>query len=93
MNIAGKYLLQNLYEKFENQCSPAKFGKVAFSVIKTLPEFGPIWEEVSNLLNPDTPPGNTKRLQGRLRNEVIDEMLERNRLILYNEIFIRLLEE
>lgn len=87
MNMAGTYMLQHLYPKFEADVKPADFGKMAFKAISKLHEFKEIWEEAQDILNPDTPPRNSKRLQGRLRFAVIEEFIDKNMALIYNDIF------
>jgi hypothetical protein len=87
MNLAGNYLLKHLYEMFENYCTPAEFGKYCFEVVKTLPDFDEIWEEIVDLLNPDTPPQNNKRIQGQVRHIIIEEFLEKNKKIIFSGVF------
>ena len=87
MNIAGNYLLEHLYESFSEFASPDKFGKACFDVMKTLDGFDAIWNEATDILNPDTPARNIKRLQGRLKIIVIEEFLDKNKHIIYSEVF------
>jgi len=91
MNLAGNYLLKHIYEMFESYYTPAEFGKRCFEVIKTLPEFDEIWDEIIDLLNPNTPPRNNKRIQGRVRHIIIEEFLEKNLFLIKNEILIQCL--
>lgn len=90
MNLAGNYLLKHLYEVFKDYCTPSEFGKHCFEVIKTLPEFKDIWNEIVDLLNPDTPPKNNKRIQGQVRHIVVEEFLEKNTKIIFSGVFERL---
>ena len=91
MNLAGNYLLKHLYEMFENYCTPAEFGKRCFEVIRTLPQFDEIWDEIVDLLNPNTPPRNNKRIQGQIRHIIMEEFLEKNLLLIKNEILTQCL--
>jgi putative methyltransferase len=87
MNLSGNWLLQNLYENFFMNCSPSNFSKMCWHVLNTLNEFDDIWQEVKDILNPNSPPKNIKRLQGKLRNTVILDLLEKNKKIIFNELF------
>lgn len=91
MNIAGNWILKTFYEMFEDNYTPAEFGKTCFSILMSLPEFSVLYEEAKDLLNPDSPPRNIKRLQNRLRNVVIEELLIENEKIILTELF-RILE-
>jgi len=90
MNIAGNYLLKHMYEKFESDITAAEFGKLSFKAMKNIDSFNIIWEEIIDILNPNTPPRNSKRLHGRLRNLVIHDFIEENKILIYNDIFITL---
>jgi radical SAM superfamily enzyme YgiQ (UPF0313 family) len=87
MNLSGNWLLQNLYKDFFMNCSPSNFSKMCWNVLNTLNEFDDIWQEVKDILNPNSPPKNIKRLQGKLRNTVILDLLEKNKKIIFNELF------
>ena len=87
MNLSGNWLLQNLYKDFFMNCSPSNFSKMCWNVLNTLNGFDDIWQEVKDILNPNSPPKNIKRLQGKLRNTVILDLLEKNKKIIFNELF------
>jgi hypothetical protein len=87
MNISSNWLLTNLYAQFQHHVDPANFGKICFNVVKSLAGFDNIWEEIQDTYNPDTPPRNLKRLSGRVRNFVIHEFLEKNKNIIYSEMY------
>lgn len=87
MNLCGNWLLENLYESFSEKCSPPEFAKHCWNVITTLEGFDEIWQEVKDIFNPDTPARNIKRLGGILRNIVILDLLNKNRNIIYSEVF------
>lgn len=87
MNIAGNWLLKEMYKSFQDDTTPANFGKISFEIIKDLEDFQDIWQELFEIYTPNDSPRNIKRLQGRLRNLVVNDFLEKNRYIIYNEIF------
>jgi hypothetical protein len=87
MNIAGNWLLKEMYESFQNDTTPANFGKISFEVIKDLKEFQDIWQELLEIYTPNNRPRNVKRLQGKLRNIVVNNFLEKNRKLIYSEVF------
>lgn len=88
MNIAGNYLLRNLYEQFEDHAEPSAFGKLCYTIIKNLEGFEEIHKEIVDLLNPETETKNIKRLNGIIRNEIIENFLEENKFIITSELFI-----
>jgi tRNA A37 methylthiotransferase MiaB len=87
MNLCAIWLLKNLYGSFLEKVSPPEFTKHCWQVIKTLDGFHIIWEEVKDIMNPNTPARNIKRLKGILRNTVVEEFLDKNRVIIYSELF------
>jgi len=87
MNLAGNYLLKKMYHKFENNITPSEFGKLAFKSMKNIEEFNIIWNEATDLFNPSTAPKNTKRLQGKLRNIIIEQFIDNYHHMIYNQIF------
>jgi hypothetical protein len=87
MNMAGTYMLQHIYPKFIDDVKPVDFGKMAFKAISKLDGFAEIWEEAQDILNPDTPARNSKRLQGKLRFAVIEDFIDNNEIFIYNDIF------
>jgi hypothetical protein len=93
MNLAGNYLLKHLYKIVEPYCTPAEFGKKCFNIIKEIPEFDELWVEICDILNPDTPARNNKRLKGQIRNLVIDSFLEKYSSIIFSEVFSELHDE
>jgi putative methyltransferase len=93
MNIAGNYLLEHLYESLSEFASPNEFGKACFNVMKRLDGFDVIWNEAVDILNPDTPARNIKRLQGRLKIIVMEEFIDNNKSMIYSEVFRLLVVE
>ena len=87
MNLAENKLLKELYGMFEDTMSPAEFGKQCYETMSTLDGFSNIHKEVLNLLDPNTPPQNIKRLAGQLRNIVIDNFIDRNRSLIINGFY------
>lgn len=87
MNIAGNYLLKNMYFTFEKDMKASEFGQKCFSVIFRLEEFLPIYEEIKTILDPQKPISNIKRINGKLRNEVIENFIEKNEKIIFSEVY------
>lgn len=91
MNLAGNTLLLEFYEAVSDAVTPPEFGKICWEILKLCPEFDEIYSAIRDLLNPDTPPRNIKRINGVLRNMVIEDMIQANKLIIMNELFVRTL--
>lgn len=87
MNLAENKLLEEIYPMFENVHSPSDFGKMCYQILKHCDEFPEIYEQVKLLLDPNTPPQNIKRLNGMLRNTVIDNMVTKNKPIIVSELY------
>jgi len=92
MNLCGNWLLQNLYPMFIDKHSVPYFGKTCFNVMSEFPEFRELCEEAADILNPETEPKNLKILKGKLRNDAVEEFLQRNKKIILNELFSELKE-
>jgi hypothetical protein len=82
-----------LYESLSEFASPNEFGKACFNVMKRLDGFDVIWNEAVDILNPDTPARNIKRLQGRLKIIVMEEFIDNNKSMIYSEVFRLLVVE
>lgn len=91
MNLCGNWLLKNMYEVFKDNHTPAEFGKACFKVMMQNPDFVELYNEAADILNPDTPARNIKRLKGVLRNTVTEKFLIKNQTLIFSEVF-RLLE-
>lgn len=91
MNLFSNWLLKNIYPKFETMLTPPEFGKLCWEIIKEMEDFQPLWGEVKDILNPETPPKNIKMLNGVSRGIFTKEFLEKHSLILSSEITIRTL--
>jgi hypothetical protein len=93
MNNAANYLLRNFYEGIKEYCKPQEMAKECYKVIKTLPEFEPIREEIDDIFNPNTPARSIRTLNGEFRVKVIDRMLEENMTIIKSEVMSKLLNK
>lgn len=88
MNLAGNFLLREVYAIFEKYMSPAAFGKHCYQILSSHPSFLPFHDEIKDLFDPSTPPRNIKRLLGVLRRDSVELFLEKNKSLLMNQIFI-----
>lgn len=88
MNLAGNYLLKELYPVLESFMSPALFGKLSYQILSQIPDFLPFHEEIHDLFNPKSPPRNIKRLLGKLRRDSVEQFIEKSKVLLMNQLFI-----
>lgn len=88
MNHAGNKLLKEVYSTYEQEITPPKFGKVCYSVLKQLPGFDHIHNYIVDLLDPNTAPRSIKRINNRLRTEVIDNFIDLGKPALHSELFL-----
>jgi hypothetical protein len=93
MNLAGNFLLKNLYPNFPDHIRPGDFGKSCFEICSRLEGFDPIYNEIIDILSPHTPARSIKRLGGIFRTDVVEGFLLSNLLIIKNELYRRLYVE
>lgn len=91
MNNATNYLLKNIYPMLENYATPKEFAKEAYNVINTIEGFDDIYQEIVDILNPNTPPKSIRKLGDNFRAKTIEDFLVKNNIILKSEITKRLL--
>lgn len=87
MNLAENKLLEEIYPMFQHSMSPAQFGKNCYNIIIPFDAFQDINLQIKDLLNPNTQPCNIKRLNGRLRNLVINELIDLYKPIITSELY------
>lgn len=87
MNLAENKLLQEIYPMFEDSFSAAQFGKNCFTILMTIDEFKDIMKQINVLLHPDTPAQNIKRLDGKLRNIIINDLLDLYKPVITSELY------
>jgi hypothetical protein len=87
MNLAENKLLEEIYPMFQDSMSPAQFGKNCYNIIRDFDVFQDIILQIKQLLNPNTQPCNIKRLNGRLRNLVINELIDLYKPIITSELY------
>jgi tRNA A37 methylthiotransferase MiaB len=87
MNIAGNYILKNIYSNFSNDMAPSIFAQEVYKLISQFDAYESIYEEIQKILDPTKPVSNIKRLKGKLRNEVIEEFISQNEKIIFSEIY------
>lgn len=88
MNLAGNYLLKELYPTLQDLFTPSEFCSKSFQSLKTLDGFDEIYTEIQDLYNPLSSPGSTKLLQNRPNATVIENFIENNRLLLITLLFV-----
>lgn len=89
MNQAGNFLLKEFYQDVEHLMKPQDFGKLCFQTMKELDGFTEIFDEIKDILNPNTPARSVKRILGRKRKEVIEEFIAKNKLFIINGLYER----
>jgi len=87
MNLAENKLLEEIYPMFVTMLTPSDFGRRCYKIIKKLDDFQDIDNQIKDLLNPNTETKNIKRLNGRLRNLVIDELVEKYKPVIVSELY------
>jgi hypothetical protein len=87
MNQACNKLLELIYPMFEEKLTPGNFCKECFAIIKELPEYSKINNYIIDLYDINTPPKSIKKINGRFRTEIIDEMVLNNKHIIISEMF------
>jgi len=90
MNHAGNKLLQDVYPMFHNDFTPSRFAKLCYRILNKLPDFEPIHFYIVDLLDPDTPALNSKRIHKELRNEVINNLIEKAHSLIVGELYLEL---
>ena len=88
MNLATRSILQDLYPPYKHDYRPGEFAQLVFSIIRNYDGFKLIFNEIMDILNPDTPPRSIKRLQGMPRNETIDRFMLINSKAIISDIFM-----
>jgi hypothetical protein len=91
MNNASNYLLKNLYNEYKEYRSPGDFIKDCYTIIYKLDDFKPIEKEIDDIFDAGKPPKSIRQLCGKFRVETIETMLEKNLLLIKNEILIQCL--
>ena len=88
MNLATRSILQDLYPPYKHDYRPGEFAQLVFSIIRNYDGFKLIFDEILDILNPNTPPRSIKRLQGAPRNETIDRFMLINSKAIISDIFM-----
>lgn len=86
MNNAASYLLQNVYPEYAEYLSAGDFCKLCYSIIKEFDGYAYIYDIVEDIYNPNTEPKSIKKIAGRDRVEVIEELIIKNIFLLKNGI-------
>jgi len=90
INYAAPKIIEKFWVTFKEDTSVAHFMSTAFKVIKELEEFGPLWEEIIDMFNPNTPARNINVLQGKLRTDAASEFIENYSTIIFTGLFTRI---
>jgi len=90
MNQACNILLELIYPLYENKITPSDFGKECYKILRMLPEFDDIHNYVVDLFNDKTKPKSIKKINGKLRTNVFNEIISNNKNIIISELFKKL---
>lgn len=90
MNYAGNNLIREFYDNFKDQISVPDFARVCWNILKTLDGFDDIFNEIRDILNPDTPPRNINTINGVVRTEAIPKFVEQHKLEIMNRLFMEI---
>lgn len=86
MNNACNYILQKFYPPFEKKISPSVFTKAVYNIIIELDEWIDIYNEIKDIYDPNTAPKSIRQLGGKFRTDFINDVLEKNRIIIMSEV-------
>jgi len=86
MNNACNYILQKFYPPFEKKISPSVFTKAVYNIIIELDEWIDIYNEIKDIYDPNTTPKSIRQLGGKFRTDFINDVLEKNRIIIMSEV-------
>jgi hypothetical protein len=87
MNLAGNFLLKSIYPSFSEEMAPPAFGRLCYRVLQQLPGFLELKTAVDDLYDPASPPRSIKKILGKMRMDFMEEFINRNRTLIFNEIF------
>jgi hypothetical protein len=86
MNNAASYLLKNVYPEYEKYISPGDFCKTCYSILEELNDFDEIYSIIVDIYDPDTASKSIKKIKGKDRVEVIEELIINNIFFIKNKI-------
>lgn len=81
MNNASNFLLKNFYGELASYVSPGKFCKLCYNEIIQLEDFKAIDSQIRDIFDPSTAPRSIRQLGNRFRVDVIEEFLEKHKLL------------
>lgn len=90
MNQACNILLELIYPLYKNQITPSDFGKECYKILRMLPEFNNIHNYIVDLFDINTEPKSIKKINGKLRIDVFNEIISNNKHIIISELFKKL---
>jgi radical SAM superfamily enzyme YgiQ (UPF0313 family) len=90
MNQACNILFELIYPLYKNQICPSDFCKECYKILKILPEFREINNYIIDLLDINTEPKSIKKINGKLRTDVFNEIVSNNKSIVISELFKKL---
>lgn len=90
MNYAGNLLIREMYDLFKDSITVVDYTKVCWEILKTLDGFQEIYDEIADILNPDTPARNINTIGGVVRTDAIPNWITKNKLLIMNELYGRI---
>lgn len=90
MNYAGIVLIREMYDMFKDNISVVDYAKLCWEILKTIDGFQEIYDEITDILNPDTPARNINNIGGVVRSEAIPNWVTSNKHQIMNELFGRI---
>lgn len=93
MNHAGNMLMRDIYPKLQDIITPPEYGRLCYSILKQLPGFDVIYNEVVDIFDPDSEPRSIKRLCGQLRTDVLEEFVKNAHPVIYSEVYKSKMED
>lgn len=90
MNLAANTLLRDHYGPYDGKVHQSIFGKTCYEIISQFPEFATMNAEIRDILDPSTPTRSIKKLEGRTRNDAVENLLAEYNIIIKSELFKRL---
>jgi putative methyltransferase len=87
MNYAGNTLIREHYDSFKDDINVPDFARKCWNILQRLEGFQEIFDEVTDILNPDTPPRNINTIGGVVRTDAIPNFVNKHRLEIMNALF------
>lgn len=87
MNFAGNIFIEKFYDSVKEFIGIVDFCKLCWTISKKLKDFDLIYFEIKDILDPNTPPRDLKKINGIHRLEYFKKFIDNNEFEIYNELF------